>query len=1158
MKYQLLSFLLSLEFPGLKGNSATKLEWQKNERNMKKFIKIIPLLLSVVFTVSVMAQQARTVKGVVYDENNQPVIGATVKVTGSSIGTVTNVDGQFTLSNLPADTLSIQVSFLGYLTETVDAKSQTEIKVSLIPTLTNLGEVVVVGYGTQKRAHLTGSVATITPSDISDLSTTSLASALQGLVPGVSVSSSSNRPGEQSRITIRNNDLAPGAPASSAGLLVPLYVIDDYVYPREDGQTAFNNLDVSMIESISVLKDAAAAVYGARSGLGVILVKTKRGKAGKPKITYSGQYGYTDEFYRSKMMDSYNFGKTWNAIRMADLTQGAVDHQKVLFQADELEAMKGLNYDLLDKYWTSALTQKHSVNVSGGNEFATYFGGVSYNTQDGNLGRIDYNRWNYRAGVDAKINKWTKASLQVSGNYGNTTKANVKVGGTNAEKDYVILLTRPRYIPEYVTDPSGNSLPVAAYGVTNGRIEQSQEYNYIEVENLDNFSKNMPQDMLINSALEYDFGWSKILNGLKLKATYSKSISTTKDNQYGSGYTLYRFTDGATGRGGSGNHLYVGTDGYPLDFDNITTVSVDNGNYLNRNMSRTDGYQLNFIATYARTFGKHDVSGLFTIEKSERESEYVWGNVTLPYTFTNLQSNGANGDQTTAFNRSESGMLSYVGRLNYAYANKYLAEFLIRSDASAATFAPENYWGVFPSLSLGWVLSEEGWFKNNIRFIDFLKIRGSYGLLGRDNIPNWGWLQTYGSEVVKGPIFGGNPNQNAGAHFQIPNAIPNHNSHWDNIYKSNAGLDVNVLNNRLLLTLDGYYDKGRDVFMEITNSPDYPTTVGATAAPSNFGSIDNYGLEVSLTWRDKIGKDFKYHINVNTGYSDNKIIKYPWKDPSTRGLEDKVPNGRDDRGLWGYECIGMFRSNQDIAEYFAEKNLTTYMGKTQADVHPGMLIYNDVRGSQKSDGSYYAPGDPDDPAGNKIDANDKIKISDRSNNIYGFTLNFGGEYKGLSFNAQFGASWGSYTMLPVQAISAKSVVSTASGYDVMQYTNLPSFWEGNMFVYEDVLDAQGRVVAEKNRDAKYPNLRFADVNSVNSTFWRVNNANVMLRNLTIAYTLPKGLVNKLGIESCRVNITGQNLLEFYNPYPDKFMSPNSPYSTYPTLRKITMGLNVSF
>jgi hypothetical protein len=216
----------------------------------------------------------------------------------------------------------------------------------------------------------------------------------------------------------------------------------------------------------------------------------------------------------------------------------------------------------------------------------------------------------------------------------------------------------------------------------------------------------------------------------------------------------------------------------------------------------------------------------------------------------------------------------------------------------------------------------------------------------------------------------------------------------------------------------------------------------------------------------------------------------------------------------------------------------------------------DVNGLGERDLLYV--GDPADPEGNKIDSNDKIKISNRKQNIYGFTLNFGGEYKNLSISAQLGASWGSYTMMPSQAITTKSVVSSASGYDVMQYTNLPAFWAGDMFVYEDVLDEAGRVVAPQNRDAHYPNLRFSDVNSKESTFWMVSNTNVMLRNVTLAYALPKAWLKNIGIESCRLNVTGQNLIDFYNPYPEKFMSQNSSYSVYPTLRKFTVGLNISF
>ena len=1120
---------------------------------MKQIKNVICLLLAVFLVVPAMAdnqstQQTRVLQGNVVDENNDPVIGASVAIAGSTIGTMTNMDGDFRLENVTTAHKTLRVSYLGYATQNLEIAGRTTFNVKLALDETTLDEVVVVGYGVQKKAHLTGAIATVAPADVTDLASTSLAASLEGLMAGVSVNQSSQRPGETARINIRNSN------TTNAGVL---YVIDDFVCPPEDGEQMFNNLDPTMVESISILKDAAAAIYGARSAQGVVLVRTKRGHVGKPKISYSGQYGYTDEFYRSKMMDSYNYGLTWNAIRVADPTQGGFYRRENLFQADELEAMKSLDYDLLDKYWSSGLTQKHGINVSGGNDVATFFGGVSYVTQDGNMGKISYDRWNYRAGMDAKINKWTKASLQVSGDYGKTVKSLNKVGGTNAEKDYVMLLTRPRYIPEYVVDANGREYPIAPYGITNGQLEQSQGYHYDVIENLGNFGENMPQNMTMNASLEYDFGWSPFLKGLKVKGTFSKSISNSKDNEFGSQYELYRFAENQ--RGGSGSHLYMGTDGYPLDFDGLSTVTYINGSssYLRRNMFRADSYQMNFIVTYARTFGLHDVSGLFTIEKAEREREYVWGQRNLPYSFTNLQSNGANGDQTTEFNRSESGMLSYIGRFNYSYADKYLAEFLIRSDASTK-FAPENYWGIFPSLSLGWIVSQEDWFANNVEFVDFLKIRGSFGLLGRDNIDPWAWAPSYTSEAVKGPIFGSNIGAQAGAHFQLPNAVPNRSSHWDESYKSNLGLDMNFLKSRLSFTLEGYQNKNKLEFSSISAGSNYPTTVGAPASESNIGESERYGMEASLGWRDKIGKDFKYHLKLNTGYSDDKLINRAWVDPSTRPLDGLVPNERSDRGLWGYECIGMFKTYQEIAEYFAEKNLTTYMRRTIDNVHPGMLIFNDVRGSRKPDGTFYAPNDPNDPQGNVVDADDRVKISDRRNNIYGLTFNFGGEWKGLSLNAQVGASWGSYSMMPSQAISNSSVVSTGSSYDVMQYTNLPSFWSGNMFVYEDVLDAQGRVVAHQNRDALYPNLRFAEVNSVASTFWKVNNANVLLRNVTLAYSLPKTWVSKVGVESCRINITGQNLLDFYNPYPDKFMSQNSSYSVYPTLRKFTMGLNVSF
>jgi len=1115
-------------------------------------LKILFLLLLVAGALSVAAQETLSISGTVVDEHNDPVIGAGVVVKGTTRGVITDINGTYTIQAPANATLKFSFVGMGDVEEAVNGRSRIDVRLGT--SANELDEVVVVGYGAQKKAHLTGSVASVTPTDIADLASTNMADMLQGMVVGVSVSSSSNRPGESSRIVIRNSNQAPGAPSSSANELVPLYVIDDYIAD----ENAFNNLDPNMIENISILKDASAAIYGARSAQGVVLVRTKRGQVGKPKISYSGQFGYTDEFYRPKVLDAYSYGVIWNAVRAADPNSTYNTHRD-LFQADELEAMKGLNYDLLDQYWSSALTQRHSVTVGGGSENATYFGGISYNTQDGNIGKISYNRWNYRAGMDAKINKWTKASLQVSGDYGKTVKAYSKVGGENAEKDYVMMLLRPRYIPEYVADTSGRSWPVAGYGVTNSRINGTQDYHFTEIQNSGDFNMANPQNMTINSSLEFDCGVLDLLKGLKLRATYSKGIGTEHSNQYGSKYTLYQFPDGVMGRGGSGNHLYTATEGYPVNFEEKDIVSVDNGNILSRRMSRTDNYQLNFYATYARTFGDHDVSGLFTIEKSEREMEYVQGEKTSPYSFTNLQSTGANGDQTTDFRRSESGTLSYVGRLNYSYKDKYLLEFMIRSDASTK-FAPENYWGTFPSVSLGWVLSKESWFHEQVSFMDFLKVRGSFGLLGRDNIVAWAWLQTYGQEDVKGPIFGSNPQLEAGAHFQLPNEVPNRNAHWDESYKSNLGLDMNFLNNRLSATIDGYYNMNREMFMTIGADQGFLGTIGAQASPYNYGAVNDYGMEFALRWRDKVNSDIKYSVGVNTSWNDNRIIKYPWIDIAQRGLDGVEPNQRSDRGLWGYECIGMFRSYQEIAEYFKENNISTYVGLAQQNVHPGMLIYRNVRGSRKADGTYFDAGDPNDPVSNRVDANDFVKISNRTSNIYGFTLNLGGEYKSFSISTQLSANWGSYIMMPGSTRGINNPVASSlssDSYNVMQYTNLPSFWAGNMFVYEDVLDAQGRVVAAQNLDAKYPNLRYS-LNSQNSTFWRINAANVFLRNLTVAYTLPKAWANKAGLESCRLNLTGQNLLDFYNPYPDKFMSRNSNYDRYPTLRRFTLGVNVSF
>ena len=1108
---------------------------------MKRYIKTLCLGVMLAFSASAQAQN-QTVKGTVVDELGEPVIGATVTVAGTKIATVTDMDGNYTIS-APAGS-KVTISYIGYMPQTVKPGGTVKLEEDK----QTLEEVVVVGYGTQKKAHLTGSVSTVEVDDIQDLANGGLGQSLSGLVNGLSVSGGDARPGENARLSIRDvNSL--GEVGSTAQQ--PLFVIDGYIYPNDVkvgnsyqnlGAEAFNNLDPSEIESISVLKDASAAVYGARAANGVILVTTKKGKGGSPSISYSGSVGITDEVARPSMLSAYNYGRLYNAITAADPTNTSLNHTTALFQADELEAMKALNYDLLDKYWEKGYTTRHAVNVSGGADKVNYFGGITYFKQDGNLGKLDYDRWNYRAGIDVKLSDWLSANLTVSGDYGKKNKPLVKVGGSGDEKDYNLLLTRPTYFPEYVGDYA-----IPAYGVSGGRRNQNQDYHYDLLQNNGDYSRSMTSNTNIGASIKYDFGWSKILKGLKLSFSYSKSINNDKTNQYGSRYTLYQMQT----RYGSGKHLYTPTSGDDPTFDylaasNFNAMTMKNGNMLYRTMTRTDNYQMNFTAQYGRDFGKHSVNALFSIEKSEAESEYLMGQRENPFPFTTGQSNSADGEQTTVFTRSESGTLSYIGRINYAYADRYLFEFLLRSDASTK-FAPENYWGTFPAISGGWVISEEPFFQNakGLQWVDFLKLRASWGLTGRDNLAPWQWMQIYAQDSNRGPVFGTGVSNDSENRITINknNSALNRDVHWDKSYKTNLGLDFQVLNKRLAVNFDWYYEKNREMLLNLAQ--EIPTPIGTQTDSQNLGEMNNWGWELGITWRDKIGKDFKYRIGINTGYSDNEVLVM---DFATDYLYRQItPGSRTDIGTWGMQCIGMFRSFQDIEEYFEKYNITSYMGMSKDKVRPGMLIYKDVRGAYNAETGTY-----DGPDGVVDKDNDQVCLSQRSN-PYGFTINAHADWKGLALTAQFGASWGGYTTLPSAAIGVPSSSN-------IEYYNMPSFWNpDNMYVYQDIYDGSGNLVMKQNREATYPNLAYQSVNAVTSSFWRVSAASVRLSRLTLAYTFPNAWFKGIGVKNVRLNITGQNLINFYNPYPDKFTSPMAgTYGNYPTLRRWDIGINLSF
>jgi len=482
-------------------------------------------------------------------------------------------------------------------------------------------------------------------------------------------------------------------------------------------------------------------------------------------------------------------------------------------------------------------------------------------------------------------------------------------------------------------------------------------------------------------------------------------------------------------------------------------------------------------------------------------------------------------------------MLSYIGRFNYSFADKYLFEFLIRSDASTK-FAPANYWGIFPSFSAGWVVSEEE-FMQNTDWVDYLKLRASIGFLGKDNTKPWLWRQRYTYQTNKGAVFGTNVTSNVGWGLKME-AAPNPNVTWDNDTKYNVGLDMKFLKNRLSTTVDAYLDRNTNMLTQ--RDALVPVTIGGALAAENFDAIDAYGVELSLGWKDQIGKDFAYSVRLNTGLSDARYRKKDW--PAILDYNDVYPDGPVDMGKWGYDYMGMFRSQADIDAYVQEYSMTNVFGTAVAQLKPGMLYYRDVRGAMKSDGS----GDYEGPDG-IIDDKDMIQLSKKSGNPYGFSMNLGAEWKGISLTALIGASWGGFSEVP----SSARYVNT----NRVDYMNVPKFLN-DMFSLP-MTDTNGNEVAGiANEDAEYPNIYWSGINDVTSDFWQMSSFRMTLTNMTIGYSIPKNVVNSIGIDGCRFTLTGMNLLSFYNPLPGKFQDINSSYGAFPNLRNISLGLNLSF
>jgi TonB-linked SusC/RagA family outer membrane protein len=1044
--------------------------------------------------------QNKTVTGKVTNDKGEPLPGVTVQVKGLKTSTATNAEGVFSI-NVPNDAATLVFSYVGMERREVSIGDKANFQIQLKSLDATLSDVVVVGYSAQKKAHLTGAVSSIKASEVEDLPVGNLGAALTGRVLGLSVSGGTGRPGSTASLSIRN----PMSLAKDGGNIEPLYVIDGVLQLGSDGSrsdnTLFNSLDPSEVETITILKDAAAAIYGARGANGVVLVTTKRGKAGPPRITYSGSYGINDESYRTKMMSAYEFAQYMNIMNgpYGQQKDPATDKDN-FFSQDELDHFRNINYDWLAPAWSSSYNTRHTLNVSGGANRATYFASMSYYEQDGNLSSLKYNKWTYRAGADVSVASNLKVGLQVAGNYSDKVKTFNKIGGENDENDYRNLLLAPRYIPMYIGD---NAVKLPG-------TDQLSRYHFYEIERLGNLAESKDRSMNLNIFAEYEFPF---LKGLKARASYARNFGNGLSSQLGTKYRLYEYT-------GSGDFQHIYDDGGATV---KTSALWENGDRLYYSNRSNEYSQLNFNMNYARKFGAHDISAVFAFERGESSSaqQDVWKED--PVLTTNGQFGTAFGDIDGRTSGAESGSLGYIGRINYAFADKYLAEFQFRTDASTK-FSPENYWGKFYSGSFGWVVSNENFFK--VPAINFLKLRYSAGLLGRDDTKPWQWRQRYTFQGGKGAVFGGNSDWSTGMKME---ASPNRNATWSDEFKNNLGLDARFLDHRLSATVEAFYNIGTNMLIERTGN--VPVTIGGSIAAENWAKIDFFGYELGLGWNDKIGRDFTYGIDTRFGWNDNKVKQGNFNDIDILSPWNARPNESSDNGVWGYDNLGMLRTKEDVTAYVSKYGIKEVFGTQASELQPGMLYYRDVRGALQPDGTFAGPD-------GIIDENDQIQLAKKASNHYGFGATLKAGFKGFSLDCVVSGSFGGWS--EIDGLSRKRLNPSIS----RNFQSRPAYW-GNIYDLD------------LNPGGVYPNPYWEDINlDATSNFWSVSGFRMYVRNVNLNYTVPKKVAEAVRISNARVYLTALNPVILYNPFDYK--APDGAYDTFPDLKTFSLGVNLTF
>jgi len=1028
------------------------------------FKKILLSFFIILLSIGVHAQNKIHVTGIVKDEQGNPTANASVTLKGSKLGATTDVNGAFSI-DVPNQKSVLRISYLGYKTQEVEVGNKTNFNIDLAVSNSQLDEVVVVGYGSQKKATLTGAISTIKGTDIVKSPATNVSNSLVGRVPGLTALQGSGEPGyDGSTLRIRG--------VNSLGNNDVLVVVDGIA------GRSLERIDPNTIESITVLKDASAAIYGSQAANGVILITTKRGRLGKPEITFNVNYGYNQPTKLPKMADAATYATMLNEIASYAGNPPVYTSDEIKKYSDGSDPWKYPNTD-----WFKAtlkprsLQTSYNTTISGGAENLRYFVSIGAKTQDGNYyhSATKYNQYDLRTNIDGKISKDISLTFDMAGRM---EDKNYPVRG--AGSIFRMVMRGKPNLPAYW--PDGTPGPDIEYG-DNPVVISTDATGY---------DKDKYYTLNTNLKLNINIPWVK---GLSLTGTAAidKGFDFRKTWQT----PWYLYTADFNNLDANGHPTLIkGKRG----FDDARLYQ-----YSRDELTKTIYGLINYETKIA---DKHSIKLLVGSEFRKGNTEYfdAFRRYFASSAIDEL-SLGGPADLSNSGSGTLVTRLNYFGRVNYAYKDKYLAEFVWREDGSY-NFPADHRWGFFPGISAGWVVSEENFFKNNVHFIDRLKIRGSMGKTGNDRIqvgPNgtpqqFQYLGTYAyGNILGSPYLPFVTNSSTENVTSYETRVPNPNITWEVANQANIGFEASLLNNKLSVEFD-YFNYKRSNVLAFRNAS-VPASSGITLPAENIGRVRNAGFDFTVTYRNSIN-DFNYSISVNGGYAKNKILFW---DEAPGAPAYKQSTGKPmNTGVY-YQAIGIFADQAAIDKY-----------PHWSGARPGDVIFKDVNG----DGV--------------IDANDQVR-SDKSN-VPTFTggINLNLQYKGFDLS-----------ILAQGAIGAVNYISTESG-EIGNF--LQSFADGRWTV--------NNTTSSKPRTYNRGNEYWA---SNGNTYFLKKTDYLRLKNLQFGYTLPKRITDKMGIQLFRVFLSGYNLLTYSPDYKD--FDPEASAGSgqsYPLQRVVSAGLTLTF